>query len=495
MTSSSAPVTPVAEIPGIVASARAAFDRGTTRPIAWRKKQLRALYDWISKNEQTVLDAVNADLHRLNNDSYQLELLGTLSEIAHMLDHIDEWTTPKTVPGVLMTAAGTQQIRYEPLGVTLLIAPWNYPFYLLAVPLAQAICAGNACILKPSEMSTHTEALFYREIPKILDSSAIKVVTGGVAESTALLAQRFDQITYTGNGTVGRIVMTAAAKHLTPVLLELGGKCPVYVHKDADLAVATKRLMWAKATNAGQTCLAPDFVLVHRDVAAKFNEQFKKTYEAYFPKGPRAAEGYCRIINSRHFGRVKTLIDRQSACSHSKLLFGGDTDAADKYVGPTVFTGVKMSDPIMEDELFCPLLAVIEVANEDEAISLIRSRDHPLGMYIFADKPVADKILNSTTSGSAVVNDFFFHMLVPDLPFGGGGAVGDGSGLEAVNDARYPDKAETALTAFLLRRLLVGKPQSGAYRAVRWLVGKYGGRVALAAVAFWLGVVYRARTA
>jgi aldehyde dehydrogenase (NAD+) len=304
----------------------------------------------------------------------------------------------------------------------LVIAPWNYPIQLLLVPAAGAIAAGNAVVMKPSEVSGATSAVLAELLPKYMDQSAIAVVEGGVAETTELLAQQFDHIFYTGNGTVGRIVMTAAAKHLTPVTLELGGKSPVVVDKSANITVAARRIAWGKWLNAGQTCIAPDYILVDNSVKAKLIDGIADAIKDFYGDDPKTSDSYGRIVSDRHFTRLNTLM------SGGTVAVGGDTDATQRYISPTVLDNVDLSSQLMNEEIFGPLLPVIGVDSVDNAITHINSNPHPLALYVFAEnKNVISHVVNSTTAGGVTVNGTLMHITNPNLPFGGVGESGMGA--------------------------------------------------------------------
>ncbi|KAJ3291943.1 aldehyde dehydrogenase 3, member A2, partial [Blyttiomyces sp. JEL0837] len=360
----------------------------------------------------------------------------------------------------------------------------------------------------PSEVAPATAALLTEWLPKVLDPTAVKVINGGVAETTAVLKERFDHIFYTGNGHVGKIIMSAAAKNLTPVVLELGGKSPVYIHGDANPALAVRRILWAKTFNNGQTCIAPDYILVQKSIAPAIYAEFQKQLTALYPDGAQKVETYSRIINSNHFKRLEKVLHRQQALSHTKIIYGGQTDGEDLYIAPTIFTGVKFEDPVMEDELFGPLLGIVEVDSEDAAIKYINSRDRPLALYVFANTKTAKKIIDNTNSGAAIVNDLFMNMLIPEMPFGGVGPSGMGAyhgkngfltfthrratmwrpkGLEALNEVRYAPFHNTKVARQMADVLLRVRPSPAWQRFLGNIITRFGGYALLAAVAFVVG--------
>ncbi|KAJ3214812.1 Aldehyde dehydrogenase, dimeric NADP-preferring, partial [Dinochytrium kinnereticum] len=508
--------TPIADIPRIVRDTRDAFNSHRTKSLQWRREQLLACYDMMVKKEADICAALNKDHHRQDPSfSFFQEIAITRNEIVYALENLDDWVAPEFPATSAMNATDRCEIRHDPLGVVLVIGPWNYPFHLTILPMVSALAAGNAVILKPSEVSSHTSQIITELIPQFMDRQAVQVINGGVAETTAVLAEKFDHIFYTGNGHVGRIVMTAAAKHLTPVTLELGGKSPVYVHSDADAEVAAKRVFWAKTNNSGQTCIAPDYLLIHKSVVPAFITGFKKAYKAFFGDDAQKSPLLSRIINRHHFNRLNKVLERQKAQSKSTVVVGGRTDADDLYIEPTLVAGVGVQDPIMEDELFGPMISIVEVEGVEEAIDIINARDHPLALYVFSDdKKVVNKILNETQSGSVVINDLLMNMIVPDLPFGGVGPSGMGSyhgkngfltfvhrrttmwrpsGLESVNEVRYPTAASTPFGRKMLTMAIIKSPPSKLYLFLKRVgVFKRAGWVIALVVAFLVGRGVRA---
>ncbi|MCY0095452.1 aldehyde dehydrogenase family protein [Hoeflea ulvae] len=413
---------PEAQIPGMMAGLRATFESRATRPIEWRRAQLQRLSAMIKDNEAEILAALKADLGRSANESRLVETNTLQGEISHVLRHLKRWMRPQRVPTPLTNQPGRSEIMSEPLGVVLIMAPWNYPVYLVGMPLIGAIAAGNCAVLKPSEISANTSKLLARLIPSYMDAEAIRVVEGDADTANQLLQQRFDHIFFTGSAAIGRIVMEAAAKHLTPVTLELGGKSPCIVTPDCDLEVAARRVAWGKFLNAGQTCVAPDHVLAHESVAGDFVTRLKAATKRFYGDDPKASPDYPRIINDRHFARVSRLIaDGTVEC-------GGDTEPASRYIAPTILTGVDPASDVMSQEIFGPVLPVITYANIDEAIGFVSARPKPLALYLFCnDGETRDRVLSETSSGGAVINDVVTHLAVPELPFGGVGASGMGA--------------------------------------------------------------------
>jgi len=323
----------------------------------------------------------------------------------------------------LLHKPGSGVIVKEPLGVVLIIAPWNYPFSLWLKPLIGAIAAGNCAVVKPSEVSRHCSHTAALLLPRYMDQGCIRIVEGAVKETTLLLQQQWDHIFYTGNGTVGKIVMKAAAEYLTPITLELGGKSPTIIDDSVNLDVAARRLCWAKFTvNAGQTCVAPDYVLVTKDTKDAFLAKMAAVLKEFYADNVKESKDYSRIINENHTKRIKSLIDGQ------KIFIGGEVDVAQRYIAPTILQDVDPSSPVMQDEIFGPVLPVLEIENVDEAISFINARPKPLALYIFSNnKQNQSKIIARTSSGGVSVNDAVLHVICPELPFGGVGASGMGA--------------------------------------------------------------------
>jgi len=406
----------------VVATARTAFDSGKTRPLAWRKAQLVAMIKMLRDNADDFSAALKQDLGRGPEEAWLYDIGFSITEIELIIKNLKKWTEPRKVSTPLVSLPGSSHRIPQPLGVVLVIAPWNYPIQLLMIPVAGAIAAGNAVVMKPSEVSSATSALLGKLVPQYFDNDAVAIVEGAVPETTQLLAEKFDHIFYTGNGTVGRVVMRAAAENLTPVTLELGGKSPTIVDKSANIAIAGRRIAWAKYVNAGQTCVAPDYVLAHADIADKLVDEIRKSVDDFYGADPQQSGDFARISSPRHFSRLKAML------ASGKIAIGGQTDEQQRYIAPTVLVDVTASDSVMQEEIFGPILPVLTVGSIDEAISFVNARSHPLALYVFAeDQKVNDKVVASTTSGGVTVNGTIFHMTGPFLPFGGVGESGMGA--------------------------------------------------------------------
>ncbi|MET0837264.1 MAG: aldehyde dehydrogenase family protein [Marmoricola sp.] len=408
----------------LVARLRETFAGGRTRPLEWRHRQLAALQRLLVEGEDELVAALAADLGRAPAETWVADLRATGREVADLQRHLDGWVKPERQPVPWLFRPGKAQVVREPLGVVLVIAPWNYPVQLLLAPLAAALAAGNAVVCKPSEVSPATSAALARLLPRYVDPEAVAVVEGGVPETTALLDQRWDHILYTGNGAVGRIVAAAAAKHLTPVTLELGGKSPVIVAEDANVKLAASRVAFSKFLNAGQTCVASDHVWVHRDVEQEFLDEIARQVEKRYGRAPRENKDFGRIVNTGHAQRLKGLLDQGGF----DVVCGGEVDVDAKYVAPTVLRNVGRDAGVMGEEIFGPVLPVLAYDDLAGVCAAIDAGDKPLALYLFtgSDETV-EQVLGSTSSGGVCVNDAMTHLVVSGLPFGGVGDSGYGA--------------------------------------------------------------------
>lgn len=412
----------VLDAPTLVAGLRTYFRSGTTTELSWRRQQLTQLRKMLVDNESRFLQALKSDLHKAPLEGFVTEVSAVCGDIDHALKHLKRWTRSRRVATPLVAQPGKSHIQPEPLGVVLIIGAWNYPLQLLLSPLVPAIAAGNCAVLKPSELAPATSALITELLPRYLDRDAFACVEGAVPETTALLEQRWDHILYTGGGHVGKIVMTAAAKHLTPVTLELGGKSPCIVADDANIEVTARRIAWGKFTNAGQTCIAPDYLLCTRATAARLLPAIEQCVLEMFGDNPRESQDYGRIVNSRHAQRIANYLE------DGDVAWGGDVDIEARYVGPTLLRNVRAESAVMQEEIFGPVLPVVELDQFSEVEEFVNKRDKPLALYVFTqDDALADRILKRCSSGNACVNDCMMFMAAHDLPFGGVGPSGMGA--------------------------------------------------------------------
>ncbi|HQV57293.1 MAG TPA: aldehyde dehydrogenase family protein [Ilumatobacteraceae bacterium] len=408
-------------IAATIAAARAAFATGDTRSAEWRRSTLTRLRGLIVEREAQLLDALAEDVGKPRPEAWLSEIGFTLADIDHTLANLANWMAPERVATPLMFKPGVSTIHSQPLGVVAVIAPWNYPLQLAIVPMVAAIAAGNAVIVKPSEVTPASSAAVAALIAGLNDP-AIGCVQGAIPETTELLAERFDHILYTGNGKVARIVMAAAAKHLTPVTLELGGKSPAIVSRNAKIDTAARRLAWGKFLNAGQTCIAPDYVLVEEQVHDQLVDALAKQIGEFYGSDPKASPDYARIVDDRHFARLTALLD------NGTVAIGGQADAGSRYIAPTVLTDVSVDDPVMAEEIFGPILPIIKVRSLDAAVQIVNAGDKPLALYTFSENDADNRhVLDATSSGGACVNGTLMHISNPNLPFGGVGESGMGA--------------------------------------------------------------------
>ena len=424
------------DIKGIVEAQRKYFAERKTLDTGFRKKQLRAFRQAVKDFEKDLLTAMKQDLGRCAFESWAGELGPVTSEIEHAIKHLDSWSKPARVPTPLLLWPGASQIRQFPHGVSLIIGPWNYPFHLLAIPLASALAAGNCSVLKPSGLSPATSRVIAKLVSQAFDPGLVAVVESGPEVSQTLLKERWDFIMFTGGLATGRKVLEAAAPNLTPVLLELGGKCPVIVAGDADIETAGRRIAWGKSFNAGQTCVAPDYVLVNRRVKTGLVDAIRKSIKNFYGENPATSPDYARIVNSRHFSRLNGLL------KEGQILAGGRTDEKTLYIEPTIIGNASPESPLMTDEIFGPILPLLEYESLDEALAIIASLPAPLAIYLFSQsRKTAEIVIRATSSGSVAVNDTIAQVASPHLPFGGTGTSGFG---------RYHGRA--GFDAFSVRR-------------------------------------------
>ncbi|KAM6907415.1 aldehyde dehydrogenase family 3 member A2-like [Xenentodon cancila] len=437
-----------------VARARKAFETGRSIPLEYRICQLKNLQRLFTERQKEIADAVKKDLNKSEVGTQLYETLGVEGEIDLAIKKLKEWAAPRPVEKNLLTLSDTVYIKPEPLGVVLIIGAWNYPWAITIQPLIGAIAAGNAAVVKPSEVCVHTSKVMEELLPIYIDKELYPVVTGGVPETKELLRQRFDHIFYTGNSEVGKVIMEAASKHLTPVTLELGGKSPCFIDKNCDISVACRRVTWGKYTNCGQTCIAPDYILCEPSIQDQVIEEVKKAIKEFYTDSPKTCPDYGRIINQRHFKRIMKLLD------DSTIAAGGDNDEADCFIAPTILRDVKPEAKVMQEEIFGPLLPILPISGLDEAIKYINKGEKPLALYIFSsDQKLIQRMRDETSSGGFLANDCLVHYSVSSLPFGGVGNSGMGCyhgkysfdqlshlrsclikklNMEGVNSMRYP---------------------------------------------------------
>lgn len=424
------------------------FRSGKTKSLDFRKEQLEKLRDMIENNEDAIIEALYQDLGKHEFEAYTTEVGLVLAEVSEALHNLHKWAKRKRVGTPPFLQVAKSYIQPEPYGNTLIIAPWNYPMQLLLAPLVGAIAAGNTAILKPSEYAPHTSALMARLLNATYSADYIRVVEGAVEETQLLLKQKFDFIFFTGSTKVGKIVYKAAAEHLTPVCLELGGKSPCIVDTDIQLDYTAKRLIWGKLINAGQTCIAPDYLLVDQRIKDALLERIQYYLKEFLGDDPQQSNSYARIINEQHFDRLVGYLDGGT------ILAGGQHDKDDRYIAPTLLIDVDLDSNVMKDEIFGPILPIITYGNIREAIEFINDRPKPLALYLFSknDRKIST-VLNATSAGGVTLNDTLMHIVNSNLPFGG---VGD-SGVNAYH-GKHSFDLFSHQKAVLHRSFLVEEP-------------------------------------
>jgi len=407
-----------------VIALRRHYDSGATRTYSARRNALLALKESLTKNEAAILDAMRLDMGKPTFEAYVSELGLVYAEIRHTLDHLKAWMRPQRVGTPLSLQVSTSAIHSEPLGVVLIIGPWNYPVQLLLAPLIGAIAAGNCVVVKPSNQAPHTAAVTERILEEAFAPEQVAVVqgAGSVVGPQLIEGFRFDHIFFTGSPAVGRTIMAMAAPHLTPVTLELGGKSPAIVDRDADVNTAAKRIAWAKYFNAGQTCISPDHAFVHTDVMDHFLASFSKHVHRFFGDDPQRSPHFARLINAKRFEVVKGYLQ------HGHIHIGGTHDAANRYIAPTVLTDVSLDSPPMREEIFGPILPVIPWTEKEEVLQMVRRNPFPLSAYVFTSKNrTARYFTENIPFGGGCVNHCMLHFGNSDMPFGGVGNSGMGS--------------------------------------------------------------------
>ncbi len=400
---------------------RAFFTAGKTRDVEFRIERLKALKKGIRKYEAEIMAALYDDMRKPPFEAYASEIGILYTEIDHVIRHIHSWSRPRRVATPIIHFLSRSSIYHDPYGVVLIISPWNYPFQLTVAPLIGAIAAGNCVLIKPSEISSSTSVTIEKMIAESFDPDYVTVFQGEAEATKNLLEEKFDYIFFTGSTAVGRIIMTSAARYLTPVTLELGGKSPAIVDKDANLNYGIKRIAWGKFFNAGQTCIAPDYVLIHRKIKDAFIEKMIKTIHTFYGENPMISPDYTRIINERHFNRLVQLM------KSGWILYGGKTQRKDLYIAPTIIDQISPNDPVMQEEIFGPILPLIEYSDIDEAIAFVNQRPRPLALYCFSEnKKIQNRVLRETSAGGGCINDTISHIGSQELPFGGIGESGMG---------------------------------------------------------------------
>ena len=448
---------------GVLTDLRRVFAAGRTRALEWRLEQLRAIERLLDEREPEIAAALAEDLGRSPAEAWLGDVASTKAEATYARKHVRRWMRRRRESLPLAQLPGRAWVQYDPLGVVLVIGPWNYPLYLSLAPLVAAVAAGNCAVIKPSELAPATSALLARLLPQYVDAEAVRVIEGDAATTQELLAAGFDHVLFTGGTEVGKKIMAAAAPTLTPVTLELGGKSPVIVTADADIDVAARRIAWVKLLNSGQTCIAPDYVLADHSIVADLVDKIVANVRDF--RADEVDPGL-RIVNQRQFDRLVSLI----STTDGKVVTGGRSDGATLRIEPTLIVDPSPTDPVMADEIFGPLLPVLTVESLDQAVQFVNSRPKPLALYVFSSGQVGRDLIDRIPSGGAVINHVAMHCLVPSLPFGGVGASGMGAyhgrwGFETLSHRRavlarparpdprlvYPPYSQRALS--IMRRL------------------------------------------
>jgi len=450
---------------GVLAQVRSVFNTGRTRSVQWREEQLRAIERMCEEREGEISDALTQDLGRSTFEAWLGDIASTKAEAVFARKNFRKWMKPRRQSLPLAQMPGRAWVQYDPLGVVLVIGPWNYPFFLCMSPVVAAIAAGNAVVVKPSELAPATSALMARLVPLYLDNEAVRVVEGAADVTQDLMSQGFDHALFTGGTEIGRKIMAAAAPTLTPVTLELGGKSPVLVLPDADLDVTARRIAWTKLLNSGQTCIAPDYILADRSIAKELTDTIVATIAKFRADQTNPS---LRIVNERQFDRLVSIL----SATEGTVVTGGGSDRATLSIEPTVVVDPGPDDSVMADEIFGPILPIITVGSTDEAVAFVNARPKPLALYVFTSSQQKGRdLVDRMPSGGAVINHIAMHCLVPQLPFGGVGASGMGAyhgqwGFEALSHRRavlskpakpdpgllYPPYTDRAMK--ILRRLL-----------------------------------------
>lgn len=399
------------------------FSTGETKDINFRIEKLKKLRDVLKSEEEKIFEALKKDLMKSSFESYVTEVAMVYDEINMHIKNIKKWSKKRRVKTPLVQFPAKSFIKLEPYGVVLIIGPFNYPFMLTMDPLIGAIAAGNTAVIKPSESAPETSKILKEILEKVFDEKYVLHVNSerGKEVVEELLKEKFDYIFFTGSATVGKIVMKAASQYLTPVTLELGGKSPCIIDKDCKLELAARRIVWGKLLNSGQTCVAPDYLYVHKDIEEEFIKKLEEEIKNQFGDNPLESKDYSKMVNEREFNRVLSYIDKE------KLVFGGNYNRKTFQIEPTILKNVTWNDPVMEREIFGPIFPILPFENLDEVIRLVNSKDKPLAIYYFSeDKNKIEKVLNSTSSGGVTINDTLVHVSSSYLPFGGVGNSGMG---------------------------------------------------------------------
>ena len=450
----------------LISQQRQFFQTNQTQSLAFRIEKLKVLKQAILEHESAIEKALQDDLGKPKFEAYATEVGGCLEEIKYTIKHIKAWAKPKAVATPFIHLPASAKIYPEPLGVVLIIAPWNYPVQLLISPLVGAIAAGNCAVLKPSELALHTSHLLAEILPNYFDPGFVAVVEGDKEVTQQLLEEKFDHIFFTGSTQIGKIIMSAAAKHLTPVTLELGGKSPCIVEADTHLEYTARRIVWGKFINAGQTCVAPDYLLVNRIIKTALLERIKQCIRDFYGETPSTSPDYPRIINQHHFNRLCELLDS------GEIIIGGDTNPTDRYIAPTVIDGIDWNAALMQEEIFGPILPVLEYTDLSEAIAQVNARPKPLALYFFSNnQQQQQRVLQETFSGGVCINDTIIHLACSTLPFGGVGDSGIGRYHGKASFDTFSHQKSVLNRSFFMDVKLRYPPYNGKLKLLKRLLG------------------------
>ncbi|MBN4002578.1 MULTISPECIES: aldehyde dehydrogenase [unclassified Nostoc] len=457
--------TELSNIGNIIQTQREFFQTGKTKDVTFRIEQLKNLKQAIIEHEQSIVEALQADLHKPEVETYLTEI-SVIKDIDYAIKHLQNWTKPQKAAVSWDFFSYSARIYPEPLGVVLIIGPWNYPFNLIISPLIGAIAAGNCAIIKPSEIASHTSDIIAKIIAKNFDPAYLAVIEGGVEASQKLLAEKFDHIFFTGGTAVGKIIMAAAAKYLTPVTLELGGKSPCIVDTDINLEHTVRRITWGKFINAGQTCIAPDYLLVNKTIKKDLIDGLEKSLKEFYGENPVNSPDYARIISQKHFDRLVSFL------KDGEVIIGGENQPSERYIAPTLIDNVSLEDSVMQEEIFGPILPMIEYTDIAEAIALINSRPKPLALYLFSqDKNLQKQVLQETSSGGVCINDTVMQVGVSSLPFGGVGDSGIGNYHGKASFDTFSHKKSVLQNSFWLDLKWRYAPYQGKLPLIKKLLG------------------------
>ncbi|MBE9103552.1 aldehyde dehydrogenase [Nostoc cf. edaphicum LEGE 07299] len=457
--------TELSNVGNIIQTQRDFFQTGKTKDVNFRIEQLKNLKQAITLHEQSIIEALKADLHKPEVETYLTEI-SVIKDIDYAIKHLQNWTKPQKAAVSWDFFSYSAKIYPEPLGVVLIIGPWNYPFQLIISPLIGAIAAGNCAIIKPSEIASHTSDVIAKIIAKHFDPAYLAVIEGGVEASQKLLTEKFDHIFFTGGTVVGKIIMAAAAKYLTPVTLELGGKSPCIVDTDINLEHTVRRITWGKFINAGQTCIAPDYLLVNKTIKKDLIDGLEKSLKEFYGENPASSPDYARIISEKHFERLVSFL------KDGKVVIGGENQPSERYIAPTLIDNVSLEDSVMQEEIFGPILPIIEYTDIAEAIALINSRPKPLALYLFSqDKNLQKRVLQETSSGGVCINDTVMQVGVSSLPFGGVGDSGIGNYHGKASFDTFSHKKSVLQNSFWLDLKWRYAPYQGKLPLIKKLLG------------------------